>query len=133
MRIVQKRAAVIFLVIVFILKRFRHRFFTQMIHFKDRFQSNAFSIKRTLTALAWTEGLSALRCILFQTKTFYTLSTLRACLHEGRGPEVGEVTHLGVLTRLFIQSDHVYIYLRYFQRNRGGLELIFLFWRWGTV
>ena len=30
--------------------------------------------------------------------------TLRACLHGGAGPQVGEVTRLGGVTRLYIQS-----------------------------
>ena len=30
--------------------------------------------------------------------------SLRACLHGGGGPQVGEVTRLGGVTRLFIQS-----------------------------
>ena len=30
--------------------------------------------------------------------------TLRACLHGGGGPQVGEVTHLGGVTRLSIES-----------------------------
>ena len=32
------------------------------------------------------------------------LQFLRACLHEGGGPQVGEVTRLGGVTRLSIQS-----------------------------
>ena len=33
-----------------------------------------------------------------------TLCSLRACLHGGGGPQVGEVTHLGGVTRLSIYS-----------------------------
>ena len=47
--------------------------------------------------------------------TTYTLRLcmFKACLHGGGGPQVGEVTHLGGITRLSIYSlfsiDHVYM------------------------
>ena len=43
-----------------------------------------------------------------------TVQLLRACLHGGGGPQIGEVTRLGGVTRLStvnvsFQFDHVYM------------------------
>ena len=41
---------------------------------------------------------------LMKSKTYKLKRSIRACLHEGGGPQVGEVTRLGGVTRLSIQS-----------------------------
>ena len=74
MRMLQTHAPAIFLVIVFILMRIRPS--TQirsryegvfiLIHFQERFQIDAFTMK-TLIVLVWTEGLNASKCMRFQT------------------------------------------------------------------
>ena len=76
MRMLQTRARVIFSVVVFMLMRFplfstSHTNICTRFRFdppQERFQIDAFPIK-TLSVLVWTQGLNALKCLHFQTKT----------------------------------------------------------------
>ena len=43
-------------------------------------------------------------CIVSQFLFVLPFSLFRACLHGGGGPQVGEVTRLGGVARLYIQS-----------------------------
>ena len=47
--------------------RFRYVCVFVLIHFQERFQIDAFSMK-TLSVLVWTEGLNAYKYVRFQTK-----------------------------------------------------------------
>ena len=51
----------------FILMRFRYVCVFVLIHFQERFQIDAFSMKM-LSVLVWTEGLNAYKYVRFQTK-----------------------------------------------------------------
>ena len=70
MRMLQKNAPALLLVIVFILMRFRPSTLIQhvcvfvLIHLQQRFQIGAFSMK-THGVLVWEEGLNATKCMRF--------------------------------------------------------------------